>query len=139
MDGFGFLPSVPPSTTRPSWGTLPPAATMAMPPGTMAPPVMPTIPQPAGAQPAGLTPAGMPQAATPAPGVPQNPGEVSPLAAVLAGLSGGAVGPQAARAAQLPAAQQADVLSPADQAMEMGGGGMSPSDTLAALLTGSMV
>jgi hypothetical protein len=58
------------------------------------------------------------------------------LAATLAGLFGGAVGPQAARAAQLPMAQQAQLYGGA-QTPAFGGGGLAPGDALAALLAGT--
>jgi hypothetical protein len=65
-----------------------------------------------------------------------DPSQLNPLASILTGLSGGAIGPSGWSAAQLPIQQQAAALSGGYSGR--GGGGMSPQDTLAMLLAGTM-
>ena len=62
---------------------------------------------------------------------------LSPLAAILAGLTGGAVGPRAATAAAVPLDQQAALLNLSQQ--PQGGGGLSPSDIGTMIAAGGLV
>jgi hypothetical protein len=118
MNGFGMLPnplqaSAPMATGAPGLGTVPPANSLGTPPNTFS-----------GA------PSSPPAAGAPAP-------PISPLAALLAGVSGGAVGPQAAAAGQMPMAQQSALYGVGQPPGGYGGGGLSPSDTMAMLLAGT--
>jgi hypothetical protein len=144
FSGMGMLPSagyMPPGATAPGYGNVPSATAGGMGPAGITPPLpaggvtgapgMPgAIPMAGGVPPMGMPPgmpAGMPGQA--------GMGGFSPLAAVLAGLGGGAVGPRAPSATQLPAAQQAAALG---QGMGAGGGGLSPQSALAQLMVGSV-
>jgi hypothetical protein len=112
MNGFGMYPTAlqgadPLTTGAPGYGMMPGAGSIGLPPSTYS------------GGPASPTAAGAP-----------------PMAATLMGLFGGAVGPQAARAAQLPMAQQAALYGGA-QTPAFGGGGLAPGDALAALIAGT--
>jgi len=112
MNGFGMYPtplqsSGPLTTAAPGFGALPPASGIGTPPGTF----------------------------SGAPASPAAAGGASPYAA-LAGLIGGAIGPNAGQAAAMPLAQQMQLMSGA-QTPAFGGGGLAPGDALAALIAGT--
>ena len=115
MNGFGMYPtplqaSGPLSTGAPGLGAVPPADSTGLPPGGFS--GAPASPTAAGASPL-------------ATGGPAASSQQPSIAAILAGLFGGAIGPNAASAAQMPLAQQAQLYS-GQQTPGLGGGGLAP-------------